>query len=127
VRNSISLFKLSKELLTENLIYNILYYNNYKVYSGLNWKFEFSFYAKPLSWILSPNKEKDTTIFVHISNQKTKEEIRKEVNKLNKIKEKWKKYLLIDSLEKFNIKKTQYEEVKIIEVEEFLLGSSNLI
>jgi len=110
IRNSLVIFKLKKDILIENLIYNILEYNNFNIYSGLNWKFEFSFY-----W-----KRKDEKIFIHISKQETKEEIKKEVNKLNKIKKEWKKYLLVDNINKLKIKKTKYEDVIIMEVNDFL-------
>ena len=110
IRNSLNDFNLKKELLTENLIFNILYYNNFQIYSGLNWKFEFTFYWKN-EW------EK---LFIHISKQSRKEEIKKEVNKLLKIWKEWNKYLLVESIEKLNIKKLKYDSVEIIEIYDFI-------
>ncbi len=110
IRNSLSQFKLEKNILIENLIFNKLQYNKYKIYSGLNWTFYFTFY-----W-----KKKNENIFIHISKQTTKEEIKKEINKLNKIKKDWKKYLLVENLEKLGIKKVQYDNVEIMEILEFL-------
>ena len=129
IRNSLSNFTLENKILQENLIFNILEYNNYDVYSGLNWIFEFSFYAKPQSCSkgspdgrnsYSPSQEKEATIFIHISEQTKKEETKKEVNKLLKIWKEWKKYLLVESLEKLGIKKVRYESVEIVEIKEFL-------
>lgn len=111
IRNSLSNFSLSNKTLIENTIYNILDYNNFNIYSWLNWKFNFSFY-----W-----KKKWKNIYIHISEQTKKEEIKKEVNKLIKIKKEWNKYLLVESIEKLNIKKTKYESVIILEINDFLL------
>ena len=113
IRNSLSDFKLEKNILIENLIFNKLEFNNYEVFSWTNWKFEFSFYAKQ-------NTKKQETIFIHISNQETKEELKKEVNKLLKLWQDWKKYLIIESIEKLGIKKLKYEDLEIIEVLDFL-------
>lgn len=110
IRNSLTNYNLNKKILIENLIYNKLEYNNYAINSGLNWKFEFSFYAV-----------RDTAkLYIHISKQTTKEELKKEVNKLLKIWEIWKKYLIVESAEKLGIKKLQYDSVEIIEINEFL-------
>ncbi len=110
IRNSLVNFKLQNEILLENFIYNTLEYNNYKIFSGLNWKFDFSFY-----W-----KKKWKEIFIHISKETTKEEIKKEVNKLNKIKVKWNKYLLVNSISELSIKKVKYDDVEIVEIDELL-------
>lgn len=114
IRNSLANFNLWKSILLENTIYNLLQYNNYKIYSWLNWKFEFSFYWKK-EW------EK---IFILISKQTKKEEIKKEINKLIKIKKDWNKYLLVESIEELWIKKVKYDSVEIIEVNDFLIKFS---
>jgi len=110
IRNSLSDFKLNKNILIENLIFNTLNYNNFKIYSGLNWKFNFSFYLKKQS----------KNIFIHISETNNKDELKKEVNKLNKIKLEWKKFLLVESIENLKIKKLIYDNVEIIEIYDFL-------
>jgi hypothetical protein len=110
VRNSLNNFKLKKDILIENLIFNILEYNKYTIYWGLNWKFDFSFF-----W-----NKKWENIFIHISKETKKEEIKKEINKLNKISKEWNKYLLVESIAKLGIKKIRYDDVEIIEVNEFL-------
>ncbi len=110
IRNCLSDFNLDKDILTENLIFNKLEYNNFNVFSGYNWKFNFSFY-----W------EKDSfKIYVHISKQDTKEELKKEVKKLLKIWDNNNKFLLVNNLEKFWIRKTEYDTVKIMDITDFL-------
>jgi len=104
--------KLNKKILIENIIYNILDYNEYIIYSWLNWKFEFSFYWKK-------DKEK---LFIHVSEEKNKEDIKKEVNKLNKIKCDWRRYLLVENIKEIWIKKIKYDNVLIIEINEFLIN-----
>jgi len=130
IRNSLANFDVNKNILLENLIFSILEYNNYTIYGWLNWKFEFSFLAKPLSCpmdtpsdkFFSPSQEKEATICVHISRQTKREEIKKEVKKLLKIWSEWKKYLLIDSISKLWIKKRKYDSVEIVEVSDFLVS-----
>jgi hypothetical protein len=61
--------------LKENLLYQILEYNNYKIYSGLNGTFEFTFYCT------SANKN----LCFHYSEVTEKNELKKEINKLNKV------------------------------------------
>ena len=112
IRNSLANFNINNVLLLENLIYNILDYNNYKVFSGLNWKFEFSFY-----WEKEAEK-----IFIHISKTEKKEDFKKEINKLNKIKIDWVKYLLVKNFESLKIKKTKYDNVIILEINDFLIN-----
>lgn len=126
IRNSFSNFELNNTILTENLVFNILEYNNYTVYSGLNWKFDFTFYIEKENIPLSnahKDEEKEISLekkYIHISKQTTKEEIKKEVNKLLKISKIWKKYLIVKSIEELGIKKTRYDSVEILEVEDFL-------
>ncbi len=112
IRNSLANFNLKNKILIENLIFNILDFNNYDIYSGLNWKFEFSFY-----W-----EKADENIFIHISESKNKDELKKEINKLNKIKINWVKYLLVKDLKKLKIKKIKYDSVIILEINNFLIN-----
>lgn len=112
IRNSLANFNLKNKILIENLIFNILDFNNYDIYSGLNWKFEFSFY-----W-----EKADENIFIHISESKNKDELKKEINKLNKIKINWVKYLLVKDLKKLKIKKIKYDSVIILEINDFLIN-----
>ncbi len=121
IRNKLANFDVNKNILLENLIFSILEYNNYTIYSWLNWKFEFSFYARPHPWIPSPLGEKEAAIYVHISRQTKREEIKKEVKKLLKVWKEWKKYLLVDSIRKLGIKKRKYDSVEIVKVSDFLV------
>lgn len=125
IRNSLANFDLNNKILVENLIFNILEYNNYTIYSWVNWKFDFSFYIekenKPLINVASEDTISIEKKYIHISRQTTKEELRKEVNKLLKIWKEWKKYLIVDSIEKLWIKKLRYDSVEILEVKEFII------
>ncbi|MFK7780235.1 MAG: AAA family ATPase [Candidatus Gracilibacteria bacterium] len=111
IRNSLVGFNANTNILLENLIFNILEYNNYTIYSGLNGKFDFSFYIE----------KENEKMYIHISKQETKEELKKEVNKLLKIGKEGKKYLLVQSIEKLGIKKLKYDSVEIIEINDFLI------
>lgn len=113
IKNSLNNFMLDRNILLENLIFIKLNYNNFNIYSWLNWNFEFTFYAK--------NSEK--SIFIHISKESEKQEIRKEINKLQKIENKSKKYLVISNIQKLNLKKYVYDEVELISAEELLKKS----
>ncbi|MCD5385184.1 AAA family ATPase [Candidatus Gracilibacteria bacterium] len=112
IRNSLANFNLKNKILIENLIFNILDFNNYDIYSGLNGKFEFSFYGE----------KADENIFIHISESKNKDELKKEINKLNKIKINGVKYLLVKDLKKLKIKKIKYDSVIILEINNFLIN-----
>ena len=112
IRNWLSSFSIDNDILNENLIFNILEYNNYRIYSWLNWKFEFTFF-----WENKTSKEK---IYIHITQHRQKDEIKKEINKLLKIWESWDKYLLVENISKIWIKKLRYDSVKIMEITEFL-------
>ena len=112
IRNCLYDFHLNKNLLLENLIFNKLDYKNYEVFSWINWKFEFNFY-----WIKEEEK-----IFIHISNQTRRDDIKKEVSKLLKIWIEWNKYLLVENLDKLWIKKLKYDSVEIMEIENFLIN-----
>ena len=114
IRNYLTNFWLDKKVLIENLIFILLKYNNYNILWWKNWVFEFSFI-----W-----KKENNTIYIHISSEKESLKIKKEVNKLLKIWDKNKKYLLVENLKELNIKKLIYEEVEIIDINDFILKKS---
>lgn len=105
IRNSISKYSLSENILKENLLYSILAYNDYEIYSGLNGTFDFTFYCT--------SAEKN--ICFHYSQVTKKNELKKEINKLNKVPVNWKKYIILDSIDQLWIKKLKYDDVQIIE------------
>jgi hypothetical protein len=115
IRNSLFNFNVEKRILTENLIFNILYYNNFSIYWGVNWKFSFTFY-----WEKETVDSKKEKIHILISYETRKDELRKEVNKLLKIWNSHQKFLLVDSIEELWIKKLQYDSVTIMEINEFI-------
>jgi predicted AAA+ superfamily ATPase len=94
-----------KHLLFENLLLLELLQLNYEVYTWMNGKFLFSFYTKKL-W------EKKC---IHISHQTDKKEIKKEINKLTKIKGKSERYLVVENLEDLWLRKKDYDTVQVIE------------
>lgn len=107
IRNSISKYSLSLRELKENFLYQELAYQGYEINSWLNWAFDFTFYCKRTS---------EEACF-HYSEVNEKSELKKEINKLNKVPVTWKKYLIVDSIEDFWIKKLQYEDVEIVDYE----------
>lgn len=114
IRNSLSNFELTKDILVENLIYNILEKNDYKIYWGLNWNFEFTFFWK--------NKETKQKIYIHISNKTNEVELKKEVNKFFKIKDEYIKYILVEDIEKLKLSERKFGSVKILEIDDFLIN-----
>lgn len=104
IRNSLTNFSLNKTILKENLLFLKLSYNNYKIYWGVNGSFSFTFLAK----------KKDKDLYIHISEETDKAEIKKEINKLLKLWDDSKKYLVIDNLEELNIRKKEYWSVELI-------------
>ncbi len=134
IRNSINYFSTKKTEAIENLIYNELLKNWYKIKSAINWKFNFDFYARKKEFQKEKNNIKINKIYIHISKTSNKQELKKEINKLNKvpyfptvskskenIDETISRYLIVDSINDLGIKKLQYEEVKIVELKEFLM------
>lgn len=92
IRNSFAWEKIDDDILIENMIYNDLITEYNEVYNWLNGRFDFSFYIK------------DTNKFIHISRESELKEIKKEVNKLNKIEQKWDKVLILSHLSMTNYK-----------------------
>ncbi len=114
IRNYLSNFELDNKTLWENIIFVYLKYNNFTVYWWKNWVFELSFIAE------KDNKK----IYIHLSNNIDKNEIKKEINKLLKIPDDNKKYLIIESFDKYNIRKSIYDEVELIELKNLLIKKS---
>ncbi|NVP17294.1 AAA family ATPase [Candidatus Gracilibacteria bacterium] len=109
-RNCLINFSLSRQLLLENIVFVLLNYNNYDIYTGINGVFEINFYAK---------KDKQE-IIVHISKQKDINNIKKEIRKLQKIRGDIKKYLIIEKETKYNLKETTFGEVEMVTIEELI-------
>lgn len=112
-RNCLINFSLSRQLLLENIVFVLLNYNNYDIYTWINWVFEINFYAK---------KDKQE-IIVHISKQKDINNIKKEIRKLQKIRWDIKKYLIIEKETKYNLKETTFGEVEMVTIEELIKKS----
>lgn len=106
LRNTFAWKKINENILTENLIYNDLVTKNSEIYNWSNWRFDFSFYIK------------DNSNFIHISQNTEKNEIKKEVNKLDKIEQNWEKILILSNLDIINYKKV-ISWVKVIWVWEY--------
>ena len=121
IRNSLNNFNNPKEIQLENLIFNELNNKWYEVYSWLNWTFDFSFL-----WIIPAQvpfmKWKELKIYIHISNSHDKNWVKSDVNKLLKIWNKFKKYLIVNSFTDLWITKVNYGSVEVMEVESFLKG-----
>lgn len=101
IRNTFAWKKLDNKILIENLIYNDLITKYSDIYNWSNWRFDFSFYIK------------DNSNFIHISNKSITNEIKKETNKLDKIEQKWKKVMILSSLDIINFEK-EINWVKVI-------------
>lgn len=114
IRNYLCDFELDNKILIENIIFVYLKYNNFNVYWWKNWVFELSFLAEK-------NNKK---VYLHLSSNIDKNEIKKEINKLLKIWDDNKKCLIIDSFEKHNIRKSNYWSVELIEIKNLLLKKS---
>ncbi|MDD3646318.1 MAG: AAA family ATPase [Candidatus Gracilibacteria bacterium] len=109
-RNCLTNFDLSRQLLIENIIFVLLNYNNYNIYTGVNGVFEINFYAK----------KEDKEIIVYLSEQKEKNNIKKEIKKLQKIAGTIKKYLVVEKETKYNFKETTFGDVEIVTIEELI-------
>jgi hypothetical protein len=110
IRNSFYNFLVDTNTLKENLIFNELYSLWYEIYGWLNGKFDFSFIAEK-NW---------ERIYIHLSEQTDKEEIKKEVRKLNKIWDENGKYLIVENIKELWLKKLKYENVEIFNLEDFI-------
>jgi len=112
IRNSFWTFNLDKDILIENFLFTQLLAKWYEVYNWKNWVFEFTFY-----WVNDNNN-----IYIHISRQNDKNELKKEVNKLLKIPWNWERFLVVNDkqISDMKIKKFIYDKVKIIKFEELI-------
>lgn len=120
IRNNLVNFEFNKTILLENYIFNELQRKWYKVHAWKSWNFEFTFIAEKIH---HENNEKINKIYIHISKETEKDEIKRERKKLNKIPDDYKKYLIVENLDNFKFKKYEVDNVKIIWVEKFLGGS----
>ncbi len=93
IRNTFAGKKIDDNILVENLIYNDLITEYNEIYNGMNWRFDFGFYIN------------DNSRFIHISSETEKNEIKKEINKLDKIEQKWDKVLVLSNLDMINYEK----------------------
>ncbi len=140
-RNSLYNFELSQCILKKNFLYNQLQKNWYKIYSWLNWSYQFDFYGyKTLNgWSISnlnllKSKEifiEIKTIFIDFCKTTDKKGIKIQINKLLKVEEKiiksennltqtFSKYLILENPKELWIKKLNYENLKIISFDELL-------
>lgn len=113
IRNKLNNFNLDRDILIENLIFIKLNYYNFDIFSWINWSYEFTFFAK----------QKENNIYINIINILEKEELKKEINKLQKVPWKAKRYLVINNINKLNLKKYIYDDVELISAEELIKKS----
>ena len=110
IRNSLVNFNLNSYDLKENLLFNELESMWYSIYWWKNWVFEFSFIVEI----------EDNKTYIHLSNANINDDVKSEVRKLNKTWDDYKKYLIVKDIKELNLKKLIYDNVEIIEYEEFL-------
>ena len=119
IRNTLNNYKCNKQDLIENLIFNELNKKWYKIYSWINWFFEFTFL-----WIIPAlvpfMKWKELKIYIHISYAKYKNQAIKEMKKLDKIWNNFKKYLLLDNYKELWISDPNLNSVEIMTIKKFL-------
>ncbi len=113
IRNKLNNFNLDRDILIENLIFIKLNYDNFNIFSWINWSYEFTFFAK----------QKENNIYINIINILEKEDLKKEINKLQKVPWKAKRYLVINNIDKLNLKKYIYDDVELISAEELIKKS----
>ena len=107
MRNSLCLFCNCPQARKENLLYQQLLAYWYEIYTGINGTFEFNFYVK----------KDQQNICIHFWEFTDKQEIKKEINKLNKVPVNGKKYLVTQDIQTLNIRKYIYDDVEIISYE----------
>ena len=113
IRNKLNNFNLDRDILIENLIFIKLNYYNFNIFSWINWSYEFTFFAK----------QKENIVYINIIDNLKKEELKKEINKLQKVPWKAKRYLVINNIDKLNLKKYIYNDVELISAEELIKKS----
>jgi len=114
-RNNLNTYKTDNHSLKENLVYNELKKAWYSVEWWVFWAFEFSFIVR---------KENEIS-YIHISKEKQKNEIIKEMRKIQKTYQYnstniEKVYILVENLEWVGFKKTKKDDVELVDFEEFL-------
>lgn len=110
IRNSVFWHNLPRQISIENLIFIELQKRWYRLKSWVNWKFCFNFIAT--------KKNKD--IYIHLTNETEEIEIKKDAKKLLKIWDNNKKYLVIDKIKDYNLKKINLDWVIVIGLTNFL-------
>lgn len=130
LRNSLQDFNIPLSILKENFLYNELKKEWYKINSWINWSYNFDFYITKEEQ--KQDKIKYSSIFIDFCKSKDKQEIKKQINKLLKVPEKiiisdkqnieqlFSKYLIIENPSDFWIKKLQYDNLKIVSLNELL-------
>lgn len=113
IRNKLNNFNLDRDILIENLIFIKLNYYNFNIFSWINWSYEFTFFAE----------QKENNIYINIINNLKKEDLKKEINKLQKVPWKAKRYLVINNIDKLNLKKYIYDDIELISAEELIKKS----
>ncbi len=104
MRNSLWLFTWNLQIKKENFLFQQLLAYWYEIFSGINGTYEFDFYIK------RDKQELCLTFF----NSQDKQEIKKEINRLNKVPTNGKKYILLENVASLNIRKYIYDKVEII-------------
>lgn len=117
-RNNLNTYKTDNHSLKENLVYNELKKTWYSVEWWVFWAFEFSFIVR---------KENEIS-YIHISKEKQKNEIIKEMRKIQKAYQYnstniEKVYILVENLEWVGFKKTKKDDVELVDFEEFIKKS----
>lgn len=104
IRSSFYNFELSENIILKNNIFVLLNYYNYKVYT---WKSG----IKDIDFIWEKNNKK---IIIHISKNKNRTDLQKEINFLEKIENIEKIYLIVNNIEKLKLRKYNYNNIEII-------------
>ena len=136
IRNCLQNFSLEENILEENLVFLELEKRWYKINSWTNWKFHFNFLAEKTK--ILGNWDYTKTLFIHFSENSSKDEIKKELKKLLKVpelpkalnsstseeqsnsKQDFKKYLIVNNHKQLKFKKLQYENLHIITTKDLL-------
>jgi len=92
IRNTFAWEKIDDDILVKNMIYNNLITKYKEIYNWINGRFDFTFYIK------------DDNSCIHITQETSLHEIKKEVNKLNKIELEWQKVLILSHLDMIDYK-----------------------
>jgi len=130
-RNSIYNFELDELLLKQNYLFTQLQAKWYQINSWINWTYEFDFF---LTQSLLKRREV-VTVYIDFCKNSDKKEIKKQINKLLKVPEKieplnplvrgdmtqtFSKYLVLENPKELGLKKLQYENLKIVSLEELV-------